>query len=104
MARRSSASSGRWRSTSASGPAASPAVQDGVDIGPHRRYPRHWFAFGYGGNGRTLGFLAPRMLLERWQGTLISPQRPGATAMSAASNRQATLMNDGRAIASTAGA
>jgi glycine/D-amino acid oxidase-like deaminating enzyme len=37
-------------------------------IGPHRRYPGHWFALGYGGNGMTFGFLAARMLLERWQG------------------------------------
>ena len=38
-------------------------------IGPHRRYPRHWFALGYGGNGMTFGFLAARLLLERWQRT-----------------------------------
>ena len=38
-------------------------------IGPHRRYPRHWFALGYGGNGMTFGFLAARLLLERWEGT-----------------------------------
>jgi glycine/D-amino acid oxidase-like deaminating enzyme len=37
-------------------------------IGPHRRYPHHWFALGYGGNGMTFGFLAARLLLERWQG------------------------------------
>jgi glycine/D-amino acid oxidase-like deaminating enzyme len=37
-------------------------------IGPHRRYPRHWFALGYGGNGMTFSFLAARLLLERWQG------------------------------------
>jgi glycine/D-amino acid oxidase-like deaminating enzyme len=37
-------------------------------IGPHRRYPHHLFALGYGGNGMTFGFLAARMLLERWQG------------------------------------
>jgi glycine/D-amino acid oxidase-like deaminating enzyme len=37
-------------------------------IGPHRLYPRHWFALGYGGNGMTFGFLAARLLLERWQG------------------------------------
>ena len=41
-------------------------------IGPHRRYPRHWFALGYGGNGMTFGFLAARLLLERWQGA-VSP-------------------------------
>jgi glycine/D-amino acid oxidase-like deaminating enzyme len=37
-------------------------------IGPHRRYPRQWFALGYGGNGMTFGALAARLLLERWQG------------------------------------
>lgn len=37
-------------------------------IGPHRRYPHHWFALGYGGNGMTFGVLAARLLLERWQG------------------------------------
>ncbi len=37
-------------------------------IGPHARYPRHQFALGYGGNGMTFGFLAARLLLERWQG------------------------------------
>jgi len=33
-------------------------------IGPHRRYPGHWFALGYGGNGMTFGLLAARLLLE----------------------------------------
>ncbi len=37
-------------------------------IGPHRQYPRHLFALGYGGNGMTFGFLAARMLLEQWHG------------------------------------
>jgi glycine/D-amino acid oxidase-like deaminating enzyme len=37
-------------------------------VGPHRRYPAHWFALGYGGNGMTFGFLAARLLLEQWQG------------------------------------
>jgi glycine/D-amino acid oxidase-like deaminating enzyme len=37
-------------------------------VGPHRLYPRHWFALGYGGNGMTFGFLAARLLLERWNG------------------------------------
>jgi glycine/D-amino acid oxidase-like deaminating enzyme len=37
-------------------------------IGPHRLYPRHLFALGYGGNGMTFGFLASRLLLEQWQG------------------------------------
>ena len=37
-------------------------------IGPHQRYPRHWFALGYGGNGMTFGALAARPL-ERWERT-----------------------------------
>jgi len=37
-------------------------------IGPHRRYPRHLFALGYGGNGMTFASLAARILLEHWQG------------------------------------
>jgi glycine/D-amino acid oxidase-like deaminating enzyme len=37
-------------------------------IGAHRRYPNHWFALGYGGNGMTFGLLAARLLLEQWQG------------------------------------
>jgi glycine/D-amino acid oxidase-like deaminating enzyme len=37
-------------------------------VGPHRRYPHHWFALGYGGNGMTFACLAARLLLERWQG------------------------------------
>jgi glycine/D-amino acid oxidase-like deaminating enzyme len=37
-------------------------------IGPHRAYPHHSFALGYGGNGMTFGFLAARMLLEQWRG------------------------------------
>jgi glycine/D-amino acid oxidase-like deaminating enzyme len=37
-------------------------------VGPHRRYPGHLFALGYGGNGMTFGFLAARMLREQWQG------------------------------------
>jgi glycine/D-amino acid oxidase-like deaminating enzyme len=31
-------------------------------IGTHRRYPRHLFALGYGGNGMTFGFLAAGIL------------------------------------------
>lgn len=37
-------------------------------IGPHRRYPNHLFALGYGGNGMTFASLASRILLEQWQG------------------------------------
>jgi glycine/D-amino acid oxidase-like deaminating enzyme len=37
-------------------------------IGTHRRYPRHLFALGYGGNGMTFGFLASRLLLELVEG------------------------------------
>ena len=36
-------------------------------IGPHRRYPRHLFALGYGGNGMTFASLAARILLEQYQ-------------------------------------
>jgi glycine/D-amino acid oxidase-like deaminating enzyme len=37
-------------------------------IGPHRRYPRHLFALGYGGNGMTFGFLAATMLARMAKG------------------------------------
>jgi glycine/D-amino acid oxidase-like deaminating enzyme len=37
-------------------------------VGPHRRYPRHLFALGYGGNGMTFGFLAARLLLDWYRG------------------------------------
>lgn len=37
-------------------------------IGPHRRYSRHLFALGYGGNGMTFGFLAARLLLDACRG------------------------------------
>ena len=33
-------------------------------IGPHRRYPGHLFALGYGGNGMTFGFLAAQALVR----------------------------------------
>jgi glycine/D-amino acid oxidase-like deaminating enzyme len=35
-------------------------------IGPHRRYPRHLFALGYGGNGMSVAFLAAQILLRRY--------------------------------------
>jgi glycine/D-amino acid oxidase-like deaminating enzyme len=38
-------------------------------VGPHRRYPRHLFALGYGGNGMTFGFLAARLLLDCYRGS-----------------------------------
>jgi len=45
------------------------ATPDGLPyIGPHRRYPRHLFALGYGGNGMTLGFLASRLLVDYCRG------------------------------------
>jgi glycine/D-amino acid oxidase-like deaminating enzyme len=37
-------------------------------IGPHRSYPRHAFALGYGGNGMTFAALAARILVEQWRG------------------------------------
>jgi len=40
-------------------------TRDGLPyIGAHRRYPRHLFALGYGGNGMTFGFLAARLLVD----------------------------------------
>jgi glycine/D-amino acid oxidase-like deaminating enzyme len=39
-------------------------------IGPHRRYPRHLFALGYGGNGMTFGFLAAKLLLDHYRGDI----------------------------------
>jgi glycine/D-amino acid oxidase-like deaminating enzyme len=37
-------------------------------IGPHRSYPKHLFALGYGGNGMTFAFLAARLIAERVSG------------------------------------
>ena len=37
-------------------------------VGAHRRYPRHLFALGYGGNGMSYACLAARFLLEQWRG------------------------------------
>ena len=37
-------------------------------IGPHRSYPRHLFALGYGGNGMTFAPVAARLLLEYFRG------------------------------------
>jgi glycine/D-amino acid oxidase-like deaminating enzyme len=37
-------------------------------IGTHRRYPRHLFALGYGGNGMTFGFLAAQILARALTG------------------------------------
>lgn len=37
-------------------------------VGPHRKYPRHLYALGYGGNGMTFSSLASRLLLEQWRG------------------------------------
>lgn len=44
-------------------------------IGPHRRYPRHLFALGYGGNGMTFGSLAARLLLDDVNGIRSEDQR-----------------------------
>jgi glycine/D-amino acid oxidase-like deaminating enzyme len=44
-------------------------TRDGLPfIGPHKRYPRHLFALGYGGNGMTFGYLAAQLLLRRVTG------------------------------------
>src|SRR5215204_513225 len=44
-------------------------------VGPHRKYPGHLFALGYGGNGMTFGSLAARLLLEQWRGERTPDQR-----------------------------
>jgi len=44
-------------------------------IGPHRRYPNHLFALGYGGNGMTFAALSARILLEQWQGVTSADHR-----------------------------
>ena len=41
-------------------------------IGPHRHYPGHLFALGYGGNGMTLGFLAGQVLLRHVLGRTLA--------------------------------
>lgn len=64
------------------------ATADGLPyIGPHRRYPRHLFALGYGGNGITFGFLAAQLIRERLLGQvdedheLFSFARPHALSL-----------------------
>jgi glycine/D-amino acid oxidase-like deaminating enzyme len=48
-------------------------TRDGLPyIGPHRRYPRHLFALGYGGNGMTFGYLASTLLLDWYRGNRTS--------------------------------
>jgi glycine/D-amino acid oxidase-like deaminating enzyme len=59
----------RWEGLFATTPDGLPYV------GPHRRYPRHLFALGYGGNGMTLGFLASKLLLEWWRDRRSSPDQ-----------------------------
>jgi len=44
-------------------------------VGPHRDYPQHLFALGYGGNGMTFGFLAARLLLEWYRGRCTAEHR-----------------------------
>lgn len=42
-------------------------TSDGLPyIGTHKRYPKHLFALGYGGNGMTASFLAAQLLLKRY--------------------------------------
>ncbi len=44
-------------------------TSDGLPyIGAHRRYPKHLFALGYGGNGMSFGFLAARLLVRMARG------------------------------------
>lgn len=44
-------------------------------IGTHRRYPRHLFALGYGGNGMTFGYLAAQILVRAAQGAITAEDR-----------------------------
>lgn len=44
-------------------------------VGPHRRYPGHAFALGYGGNGMSFAALAARILLEQWHGATPADHR-----------------------------
>ena len=45
------------------------AAADGLPyIGPHRNYPRHAFALGFGGSGLAQGFLASRILARHCLG------------------------------------
>jgi glycine/D-amino acid oxidase-like deaminating enzyme len=59
----------RWEGLFATTPDALPYV------GRHRRYPRHLFALGYGGNGMTLGFLASKLLLDDYRDRRSPDQR-----------------------------
>ena len=50
-------------------------TSDGLPyVGPHRRYPRHLFALGYGGNGMTFGFMAAALLRD----TILGRSNPSA--------------------------
>ena len=61
------------------------AIRLGWSLCPHTRHApvhrssptvsRYWFALGYGGNGMTFGYLAARLLVERWHGVR-SPEHP----------------------------
>jgi len=51
-------------------------TSDGLPyIGAHRRYPRHLFALGYGGNGMTFGFLAAQILSRAVRGEPLQADR-----------------------------
>ena len=44
-------------------------------IGPHRRYPHHLFALGYGGNGMSVSYLAAQILLRHYLGNVTAGDR-----------------------------
>ncbi len=44
-------------------------------VGPHRRYPRHLFALGYGGNGMSVSYLAAAALLRHYRGASTADDR-----------------------------
>ena len=56
-----------WAGTFATTPDGLPYV------GTHPKYPRTWFALGYGGNGITFSVVAANLALDWWRGAPPSP-------------------------------
>ena len=49
-------------------------TRDGLPyVGTHRKYPRTWFALGYGGNGITFSVVAANLALDWWRGAPADP-------------------------------
>ena len=56
-----------WAGTFATTPDGLPYV------GTHPKYPRTWFALGYGGNGITFSVVAANLALDWWRGAPPDP-------------------------------